>query len=79
MQMYKDANNSPSGTPITNGVAAGDSILITLEYGTNILSFVNETQNLGLISCDLGAYTDTLEPTLRLRVGKTGIKHCSAK
>jgi integrase len=74
MQMYKDANNSPSGTPITNGVAAGDSILITLEYGTNILSFVNETQNLGLISCDLGAYTDTLEPTLRLRVGKTGIK-----
>lgn len=56
MQTYKELNSSPSSSSISNEVAAGDSVLITLEYDTNILSFVNETQNLGLISCDLGNF-----------------------
>lgn len=73
MQTYKELNNSPSSTSLSNQVATGDSILITLEYGTNILSFVNETQNLGLISCDLGAYPSFAESRSLFIYGNTPV------
>lgn len=73
MQTYKQLNNSPSSTSLPNEVATGDSILITLEYGTNILSFVNETQNLGLISCDLGNFPSFAESRSLFIFGNTPV------
>lgn len=73
MQTYKELNNSPSSTSLPNEVATGDSILITLEYGTNILSFVNETQNLGLISCDLGNFPSFAESRSLFIFGNTPV------
>lgn len=73
MQTYKELNNSPSSTSLPNEVATGDSILITLEYGTNTLSFVNETQNSGLISCDLGAYPSFAESKSLFIYGNTPV------
>jgi hypothetical protein len=73
MQTYKELNNSPSSTSLPNEVATGDSILITLEYGTNILSFVNETQNLGLISCDLGNFPSFAESRSLFIFGNTTV------
>lgn len=73
MQTYKMLNNSPSSTSLPNEVATGDSILITLEYGTNILSFVNETQNLGLISCDLGNFPSFAESRSLFIFGNTPV------
>lgn len=73
MQTYKELNNSPSSSTISNEVAAGDSVLITLEYGTNILSFVNETQNLGLISCDLGNFPSFAESRSLFIFGNTPV------
>ncbi|TQC96435.1 hypothetical protein FK216_12165 [Moraxellaceae bacterium AER2_44_116] len=73
MQTYKELNNSPSSSPMSNEVATGDSILMTLEYGTNILSFVNETQNLGLISCDLGNFPSFAESRSLFIFGNTPV------
>lgn len=73
MQTYKGLNNSPASTSLSNEVAAGDSVLITLEYGTNILSFVNETQNLGLISCDLGNFPSFAESRSLFIFGNTPV------
>lgn len=73
MQTYKMLNYSPSSSSISNEVAAGDSVLITLEYGTNILSFVNETQNLGLISCDLGNFPSFAESRSLFIFGNTPV------
>ena len=73
MQTYKELNYSPSSTSLPNEVATGDSILITLEYGTNILSFVNETQNLELISCDLGAFPSFAESRSLFIFGNTTV------
>lgn len=73
MQTYKELNYSPSSSSISNEVAAGDSVLITLEYGTNILSFVNETQNLGLISCDLGNFPSFAESRSLFIFGNTPV------
>ena len=73
METYKSLNNSPASSSISNEVAAGDSVLITLEYGTNILSFVNETQNLGLISCDLGNFPSFAESRSLFIFGNTPV------
>ena len=73
MQTYKQLNYSPASTSLPNEVATGDSILITLEYGTNILSFVNETQNLGLISCDLGNFPSFAESRSLFIFGNTPV------
>jgi hypothetical protein len=73
MQTYKELNNSPSSTSLPNEVAAGDIILISLEYGTNILSFVNETQNVGLISADLGNFPSFAESRSLFIFGNTPV------
>lgn len=65
METYKSLNNSPSSSSLSNEVAAGDIILISLEYSTNILSFVNETQDVALFSADLGAFPSFAESRSR--------------
>lgn len=73
MGTYKQDANSPSGVPISAVMVEGDTILMTLEYGTNSLTFVNETQNLSLISCDLGGYPSFAESRSLFIYGNTPV------